>query len=192
MLSGYPHTWQRHLREAGLRLLIEGSFGLRKLGPCQLSGPCLWYQQESNVSMVSDIYLSNLSECHRGWLLWKVFPQYIANCSYICPCLAELWKTLTVVWSGRKEALPCNYSQLYVPADKVGSRPFCCARMQTERATGTLSRELIWLIRESNSPICNITFFISQTNKGYSWPKDKSVIPKELLFLFLSPKPASG
>lgn len=45
---------------------------------------------------------------------------------------------------------------------KLGSRPFCCARMQTEKATGTLSRELIWLIRESNSPICNITSFICQ------------------------------
>lgn len=36
--------------------------------------------------------------------------------------------------------------------------------MQTERDTEAPSGELIWLIRDSNSPICNITSLISQTN----------------------------
>lgn len=47
---------------------------------------------------------------------------------------------------------------------RPGSRPFCCARMQTEKATGAFTREPIWFIRDSNSPMCNITSFISQTN----------------------------
>ena len=68
------------------------------------------------------------------------------------------------LWTGDKEGLLCDYSQLHVPADKLGSRPFFSARMQTDRATGDFSRELIWLIRDSNSPICNITSFINQTN----------------------------
>ena len=45
----------------------------------------------------------------------------------------------------------------------LGSRPFFCARMQAEKATRAFSRELIWFIRGSNSPICNITSFINQT-----------------------------
>lgn len=72
---------------------------------------------------------------------------------------------------------------------RPGSRPFCYARMQTEQGPWALSRELFWLSRDSNSPICNITSFIRQTNARYRWLKGKSMILKELLLLFLSPKP---
>lgn len=60
----------------------------------------LWYKAEFHVSMLSDIYLSLLSERQRGWLLWTVFPQHIGNYSYICPCLAELWRNpdSSVTW----------------------------------------------------------------------------------------------
>lgn len=115
------------------------------------------------------------------------YSQLFLHLSVLGKALEKLWQQCDL---GERKSSHTTLASYMSQQTKLGSRPFCCARMQTERATGTLSRELIWLIRESNSPICNITSFISQTNKGYSWPKDKSVIPRELLFLFLSPKPA--